>query len=130
MKRFINNYKIQILKFLIVGVFSSILNFLVFKSIYLFTANINLSSVLGYCIGLLNSFLFSSKWVFSNNRCISLDKAFIMFVSIYALGGLEMAAIINVLYKLSANYIIAWLCGACFAAINNFLFSKYFIFKN
>ena len=130
MKRFINNHKIQILKFLIVGVFSSILNFLVYKLIYIFSANINLSSIFGYSIGLLNSFLFSSKWVFSNNRCIRLDKAFIVFVSIYALGGLEMAITINVLYKLSENHIIAWLCGACIAAINNFLFSKYLIFKN
>ena len=130
LKRFINNYKIQIFKFLIVGVLSSILNFLIYKSIYIFTANINLSSVLGYCIGLLNSFLLSSKWVFSNNRCIRLDKAFIVFVLIYALGGLEMTMIINVLYELSANHIIAWLCGACVAATNNFLFSKYLIFKN
>ena len=112
------------------GVFSSVLNFLVYKSIYIFSANINLSSIFGYSIGLLNSFLFSSKWVFSNNRCIRLDKAFIVFVSIYALGGLEMAITINVLYKLSENHIIAWLCGACIAAINNFLFSKYLIFKD
>ena len=112
------------------GVFSSVLNFLVYKSIYIFTANINLSSVLGYSIGLLNSFLLSSKWVFSNNRCIRLNKAFILFVLIYALGGLEMAITINVLYKLSENHIIAWLCGAGIAAINNFLFSKYLIFKN
>ena len=113
-----------------VGVFSSVLNFSVYKLIYIFTANINLASLLGYCTGLLNSFLLSSKWVFSNNRYIGLNRAFIMFVSIYALGGLEMAIIINVIYKLSANHIIAWLCGACFAAINNFLFSKYLIFKN
>ena len=112
------------------GVFSSVLNFLVYKLIYIFTANINLSSVLGYCIGLLNSFLLSSNWVFSNNRCIRLDRAFILFVSIYALGGIEMAIIINVIYKLSANHVIAWLCGAFLAAINNFLFSKYLIFKN
>ena len=112
------------------GVFSSVLNFLVYKSIYIFTANINLSSVLGYCIGLLNSFLLSSKWVFTNNKCIRLDKAFILFVLIYALGGLEMAITINVLYNLSTNHIIAWLCGACLAAINNFLFSKYLIFKD
>jgi len=130
LRRFINNYKIQIFRFLIVGVFSSVLNFLVYKSIYIFTANINLSSVLGYCTGLLNSFLWSSKWVFSNNRCMRLDKAFIVFVLIYALGGIEMTITINVLYKLSANHIIAWLCGACVAAINNFLFSKYLIFKN
>ena len=130
MRGFINKNKIQISKFLIVGVFSSILNFLVFKLIYIFTSNINLSSIFGYCIGLINSFLFSSKWVFSYNRCIRLDKAFIIFALIYALGGIEMTVTINVLYMLSANHIIAWLCGACLAAISNFLFSKYLIFKN
>ena len=130
MRSFINKHKIQISKFIIVGIVSSILNFLVFKSIYIFTSNINLSSILGYCIGLLNSFLFSSKWVFSNNRFIRLDKAFIKFALIYALGGIEMTMTINVLYMLSTNHIIAWLFGACLAAINNFLFSKYLIFKN
>tara|TARA_B100000212_G_scaffold204126_1_gene154096 strand:- start:138 stop:428 length:291 start_codon:yes stop_codon:yes gene_type:complete len=96
----------------------------------MFTSNINLSSISGYCIGILNSFLFSSKWVFSNNRYIRLDRAFILFVLIYVLGGLEMTITINFLYKFSKNYIIAWLFGACLAAINNFLFSKYLIFKN
>ena len=130
MRGFIKNHKIQIFRFLIVGVFSSILNFLVYKSIYIFTLNINLSSFLGYCIGLLNSFLFSSKWVFSNNRYIRLDKAFIMFVLIYAFGGIVMTITINIVYEFSANHIFAWLCGACLAAINNFLFSKYVIFKD
>jgi len=130
LRRFINKHKVQISKFLIVGAFSSVLNFLVFKLTYIFTLNINLSSVLGYCIGLLNSFLFSSKWVFSNTRYIRLDKAFIKFALIYILGGIEMTITINVLYVLSANHIIAWLFGACLAAINNFLFSKYFIFKD
>ena len=128
--RFIRKNKIQISRFITVGIFSSLLNFLVYKFTYILTSNINISSVLGYCVGLLNSFLFSSKWVFSNNRSIRFDRAFIMFVSIYALGGLEMTIIINVIYKLSANHIIAWLCGAFLAAINNFLFSKYLIFKN
>ena len=130
MNRFIAKNKIQISRFLLVGVFSSILNFLVYKLIYIFTSNINLSSILGYCTGLLNSFLFSSKWVFTNYRYISLDKAFILFASIYIMGGIEMTITINILYKLIDNHIIAWICGACFAATNNFLFSKYLIFKD
>ena len=120
----------QIFRFGIVGVFSSILNFLVYELIYIFTSNLNLSSVFGYCIGLLNSFLFSSRWVFLNSRRIRLDKAFLMFIFIYILGGIEMAITINVLYKMSSNHTIAWICGACCAAINNFLFSKFLIFKD
>jgi len=53
-----------------------------------------------------------------------------MFVLVYILGGIEMTVTINVIYKLSQNHIISWLFGACFAAINNFLFSKYLIFKD
>jgi len=53
-----------------------------------------------------------------------------MFILVYALGGIEMTITINVLYKLSTNHNIAWLCGACLAAINNFLFAKYLIFKD
>ena len=128
--RFIRKNKIQISKFIIVGIFSSLLNFLVYKLTYILTSNINLSSVFGYCAGLLNSFLFSSKWVFLNYKYIRLDKTFTMFVLVYILGGIEMTVTINVIYKLSQNHIISWLCGACCAAINNFLFSKYLIFKD
>tara|TARA_B100000963_G_C22166832_1_gene468495 strand:+ start:257 stop:502 length:246 start_codon:yes stop_codon:yes gene_type:complete len=81
-------------------------------------------------MGLLNSFLFSSKWVFLSNSYIRLDKAFLLFIVIYILGGIEMTTTINVLYELNVNHVIAWICGACFAALNNFLFSKYLIFKN
>ena len=130
LRRFISKNKVQIFKFIIVGLCSNILNFLVYKSIFIITSNINLSSILGYFVGLLNSFLFSSKWVFSNYKYIRLDKTFTMFVLVYILGGIEMTVTINVIYKLSQNHIISWLCGACCAAINNFLFSKYFIFKD
>ena len=130
MRRFITQHKIQIYRFIVVGVFSNILNFLVYKLIYVLTSNINFSSVLGYCIGLLNSFLFSSKWVFSNNTRIKFDRVFVLFVLIYVLGGIEMTIAINVLYKLSSNHKMAWICGACLAAINNFLFSKYLVFRD
>ena len=130
MIRFLIKNKVQIFRFILVGLLSSTLNFFVFKLIYFFSTNINLSSISGYSVGLLNSFLFSRKWVFSNYKFIRLDKAFILFVLIYAMGGLEMAALINILFKISENNTISWICGAGLAAINNYLFSKYLIFKN
>ncbi len=112
------------------GITSSILNLIIYKLVYFLTLNINLSSVLGYCVGLFNSFVFSSKWVFAKYRYFSFDKSFIIFVLIYILGGTEMTITINFVYGFSDNNIIAWICGASIAAINNFLFSKYLIFKN
>ena len=130
MKRFFKKNKIQIFRFIIVGLFSSTLNFIVYKFIFIITNNINLSAIFGYTIGLLNSFLFASKWVFSNYKYIRIDKAMIMFGLIYALGGIEMTLVINLLYEVFENSSIPWIFGACLAAINNYLFSKYFIFKN
>ncbi len=127
---FLNNNKIQILRFIIAGLISSILNLIIYKLVYFLTSNINLSSILGYCVGLLNSFLFSSKWVFAKYRYLSFDKSFIIFALIYILGGTEMTITINFVYRFCNNHIIAWIFGASIAAINNFLFSKYLVFNN
>ena len=100
-----------------------------YNSIYIFSSNINFSSIFGYFAGLLNSFLFSSKWVFSNYKNINLNKAFLIFLLVYILGGIEMTITINLLYKITEQHSLAWLFGAGLAASNNYLLSKYFIFK-
>ncbi len=129
MLRFIKNNKFQILRFILVGLLSTGLNFLVYKTIYIFSSNIIFSAIFGYFVGLLNSFLFTSKWVFSNYKSIRVDKAFLLFTLIYVLGGIEMTITINVIYKITEQHNIAWLFGAGLAASNNYLLSKYFIFK-
>ena len=40
-----------------------------------------------------------------------------------------MTITINVIYKITEQHNIAWLFGAGLAASNNYLLSKYFIFK-
>ena len=56
-------------------------------------------------------------------------KSFFIFCLIYFLGGLEMSLIIISLNRLIDNYNIAWLIGAFIGALNNYLGSKYFLFK-
>ena len=51
------------------------------------------------------------------------------FYFIYFLGGLEMSLVIIFLSRLIDNYKIAWLIGAFIGALNNYLGSKYFLFK-
>lgn len=78
----------------------------------------------------MNSFAFSKIWIFSGSRFKKLNKAFIFFIFIYFLGGIEMTIIINVGIYLFGDYKLAWLFGAGIAAINNYLGSKFLIFKN
>ena len=123
----INNQ--QILRFIVSGVIASILNFLSYRSLYLIFNNILFASVAGYCIGILVSFIFAKLWVFKNSGRQSIVKSFSLFCLIYLLGGIEMSFVILFINQLIDNYKIAWLFGALIGSINNYLGSKYLLFK-
>ncbi len=128
MKKFSQENRRQIFRFIVSGLISSWINFLVFNSFYLIFKNIILASLIGYSIGLLSSFVFAKIWVFRDNSK-RIVKSFFIFCLIYFLGGLEMSLIIIFLNKLVNNYKVSWLFGALIGALNNYLGSKYFLFK-
>jgi len=128
--QYVKKNKNQIFKFVIVGLLSSFLNFISYIFIYSITRDINLSSLTGYSLGLLNSFYFSSNWVFPGAQKFKLNKAFLLFLLIYCVGGIQMTLTINFVDKIIENYKFAWLCGAFIASVNNYLGSKYVLFRN
>ena len=122
--------KYQIIKFIIVGLISSLLNFLVYSLLYQSSININIASLAGYSTGILNSFFFSKVWIFHGFQTKRLKRVFILFTCLYILGGVLMTIVINFAMYLFGNYKSAWLLGAGLAAINNYLGSKFLLFKN
>jgi len=128
--RFLKINKIQIMKFGLVGLGSTFLNFCVYSIVYQFTLTINLASFLGYFSGLFTSFYFSNNWTFSKTRYKSLSYTLFLFVFIYFIGGLEMTLIINIVDKIIQNHRIAWICGVFVAVINNYFCSKYLLFHD
>lgn len=129
MDTFFESNKYQIFRFIIFGLIATFINFLVFNLFYLISKNIILASLLGYLTGILSSFIFSKIWVFRDNSQKKIIKSFFIFCLIYFLGGLEMSLVIIFLSRLIDNYKIAWLIGAFIGALNNYLGSKYFLFK-
>ena len=129
MNKIFHANKYQIFRFFISGLIATFINFLVFNSFYLIFKNIILSSIFGYSTGLLSSFIFAKIWVFRDNSQKKIIKSFFIFCLIYFLGGLEMSLIIILLSRLIDNHKIAWLFGAFIGALNNYLGSKYFLFK-
>ena len=112
------------------GLGSTILNFCIYSILYKLTFVISIASVFGYISGLLNSFYFSDKWVFTSSRNKKNGYALLLFALIYFLGGLEMALITNFVDSLIQNHQIAWTCGAFVAAMNNYFGSKYLLFND
>ena len=129
MYKFLKRNNQQILKFIVSGVIASSFNFISYRAIYLIFNNILFASISGYSIGLIVSFIFVKSWVFKKSSIQPLVKSLFLFCLIYFFGGIEMSLVIFFLNRLIDNYEIAWLFGALIGSINNYLGSKYLLFK-
>ena len=129
MEKLFKDNKNQIFRFIISGLISTCVNFLVFNLIYSIFKNIIFASIFGYLIGLLTSFTLSKIWVFKDNSQKKILRSFFIFCIIYFMGGLEMSLIVFSLNKLLIDHKFSWLCGTFIGALNNYLGSKYFLFK-
>ena len=129
MYKFLKRNNQQILKFIVSGVIASSFNFISYRAIYLIFNNILFASISGYSIGLVVSFIFAKSWVFKKSSIQPLVKSLFLFCLIYFFGGIEMSLVILFLNRLIDNYGIAWLFGALIGSINNYLGSKYLLFK-
>ena len=127
--KFLKRNNQQILKFFVSGVIASSLNFISYRTSYLIFKNILLASISGYFVGILVSFIFAKSWVFEKKSSKPLVKSFSLFCLIYFFGGIEMTSVIVIINLLIDNYKIAWLFGALIGSINNYLGSKYLLFK-
>ncbi len=118
----------EIKRFIIVGVGSNALNFLIYAFLYKIGTTIWIASSLGYIAGLSNSFYFGKVWVFSPERVVY-KLAIIKFILIYGFGGIGMVFIITMLDRLTVmDYRVIWFFGALFAFLNNYVGSKIFVF--
>ena len=129
MNKFSRENKYQILRFILSGLIATCINFLIFNSIFLIFKNILFASLFGYMTGLLSSFVFAKIWVFRDSSKNRIFKSFFIFCLIYFLGAIEMSLIVIFLYRVVDNYKFAWLCGVSICALNNYLGSKYVLFK-
>ncbi len=129
LRKFLKKNNQQILKFFVSGVIASSLNFISYTALYLIFKNILFASISGYFAGILVSFIFAKSWVFKKSSRKPLVKSFSLFCLIYFFGGIEMTFVIMYINLLIENYKIAWLFGALIGSINNYLGSKYLLFK-
>ena len=80
-------------------------------------------------MGILVSFILAKLWVFKNSSSQPLAKSLFLFYLIYFFGGIEMTLVIVFINQLMENFKIAWLFGALIGSLNNYLGSKYLLFK-
>lgn len=120
----------ELVRFLVVGVGSNLLNFFAYFLVHALGAPLVAASVAGYLAGLLNSYYFGRSWVFDAEDRIG-RLAILHFTVVYAVGGIGMSVIIEMLDRTQGlDYRVSWVFGAVFAFTNNFLGSKWLVFKD
>lgn len=115
-------------KFFITGIISVIINFAFYYFLFNISGYIFMSASLGYLAGLANSYVLGRYWVFKYEEEFTINEVF-LFGLVYLVGGVIMLIIIGALDSKNFNYIFCWFCGAAYAVINNFIGSKFVVFK-
>ena len=118
----------QFIKFIIIGCKSTLINYCLYFILYKTTYNIILASISAYLAGNVNSFIFGKKWVFKNSA-IKNNFIFIKFLMVYLFGGYLFSSITNYLSINGIDHRLAWVIGISICTVNNFLGSKYIVFK-
>lgn len=71
----------QFVKFALVGVMNTLVDFLVFQALNLMFGWTYLAQVMGYCAGVANSYLWNSRWTFREEHRRSLREA-VLFLAV------------------------------------------------
>lgn len=116
-------------RFVAVGILSNIVNFAVYVLVYRAGGALEIASVAGYVAGMGTSYHFGRTWVFAEGRATS-HRAIVPFAIVYAVGGAGMTGIIEAMDRmLGTDYRLSWLAGAAYAVANNYLGSKWLVFR-
>ncbi len=77
----------QMMKFAIVGVLNTLVDFAVFQTLNLVFGWVYLAQVLGYSFGVINSYLWNSNWTFREQRTRSIrEMSMFLLVNLASLG--------------------------------------------
>ena len=126
----IKNTKIfkQLIGFFVAGCISNLMSLSFYIFAYkILNLSIFISSVGGQILGLLFNYALNSRFVFKKR----LNQIYKLIYFGYYLLAINIVGIsIDFIYNFGINYIISWFICISLATISNFLFIKYFAFKN
>ena len=118
----------QFLKYIVIGLKSTTINYLFYILIYNVYGNIFFASLVGYSSGIINSYIFGKKWVFKSYEANRLS-IIIKFLIVHFSGVVLFTFFIKILTFGEIDYRVAWCIAIIFATLNNFFGSKYLVFK-
>jgi len=119
---------IQFIKFNLVGVLNTAIDMGAFAILTHFGLNMYAANVISYSLGLVNSWVWNSRWTFGDKKMNG--KKVLGFVAVNLLAmGVQMAVLWVGKGKLGLNHNLAKLLAIPFGLVVNFLGNRLFVFK-
>jgi len=125
-----NHFIAQGARFLIVGFSNAAIGLGIIYGCYnLLHINYIVSNIIGYCCGLINSFIWNKKWTFKSRNKPAMEIFFFLlfFLTSYCL---NLIAVIFCVEILDINPNIAQLAGITLYTSTNFFSNKYVTFRS
>ena len=118
---------VQFLKFGIVGLSNSIITFVVYSILVFCGSNYIVANVIGYCAGVVNSYIWNSKFVFKRQQSKVLFTKF-MLVNLITLS-INTVLIFILIEKFEYGKYVSQLITISVSMIINFTLNKLWTFK-
>ena len=120
---------VDFIRFLLVGICSNVINFLIFTLTHLTKLPVLLCAMSGYASGLVFSYHFARVWVF-RHKLKSNNEKMLKFLLVYITGGALMSVSVELFAKYFAfDLALSWCAGAFLALTNKYFGSKFLVVK-
>jgi len=121
-------FKKDFIRFGIVGISANLIYFTIYASLFKTGLHIFVVALVSYAISLVFTYKLSINWTFDVKNLDNRKYKF-RFSAVYFSSGIIMAGLITILVNQELDHRVAWLAGAIYAIIHNYVLSKYYTFK-
>lgn len=122
---------IRFMKFCLVGGSNTLITLLTFYILNtILNVNYILSSMLGYCLGMMNSFILNKRWTFYDSEKRILPQ-FIRFAAVNSVSlGVNLLVMYTLVGKLSLDRMLSQIIATGFSIVSNYVGSRLWVFRD
>ena len=126
-----NKLLMQIIKFVIVGGISTVIDYIIFFILHdILKWNTIISNVLGFTVSVIYNYIASIRWVFDVNKDNDQKKQFIIFITLSIIGLIINTGIVYVCVDIIKLYsLIGKVIATAIVMVFNFITRKAFLEK-
>ena len=128
--KFIKN-NLSLLKYIVVGVINTLVSLLtIWICMYFFNIKYDISNILGYIIGIINSFIWNKNWVFKKRYSNELLKELGLFTFVFMICfSLQFIGLKIMVEKLYLNEYLSQIIAMSIYTIPGYFLNRFITFK-